>query len=294
MKSLFFILSGLYVFFITGCSTNEREKAILDACKETNFYPNSIVFHDSIDSQESKAIVREQITSLDNAIAAIGDSTIVELLCNSTFTTKQELQNILNIPDYAYLRYSLYGTGVTKYALVPYREDLMGPIIIVDEGWESDIEIQLKEIGYKSVMSDLENIQSLSAEELQAKKADALRHIEEQKTAPRSWQDVALLMQKKGCSIIGIFQGTQAYAGTLAIYSKGGIYYIAPCTISNNPIDFEYADRLRKMNSNSYQYNEPGSDMPEKYVISGSQLISYCYNPDMSEWVNMGSYNKVY
>lgn len=36
------------------------------------------------------------------------------------------------------------------------------------------------------------------------------------------------------------------------------------------------------------------SDMPERYTIIGGELITYCYNPDMGEWVNMGSYYQVY
>lgn len=299
MKKLSFLIFSLVSLLIfCGCSSDERIKAIEDACKEANCNATHIAFLDSIDSQESKAKIKEEIAFIDNIIKETGDSLIVPLLCPNALVVKQQLQKVLELPDYAYLRYKLYvkgdGANYDMYALVPYREDLMGEIKIVDYMWESDIEFQHKQIAINSVRYDLENLLSYSPEERLKRKNEMIIYNEKQKNAPKSWQDVANVMKKKGCSVIGIYQGTQQYAGTLAIYSKGGTYYIAPCSISSEPVDYESADNLRKLNSNSYQHNEPGSDMPEKYVINGSQLISYCYNPDMGEWVNMGSYKKIY
>lgn len=304
MKFHFIYPTILLVSVLASCShqaVDENEQAIRDVCKNEQLILHSIAFLDTIDSNISRERIHDDIDSLSKAIESVGDSSLISILYPTSFKQKRELENLLSLDDYAYLRYKINvsntnGYNINKYALVPFREDLMGPIKLVDEDYEFPIDFQTKEseMILKTVLEYLTLLQSKSAEELEDMKNKALLQIEEARNAPSSWSDVAKWMQKRGCTVVGIFQGTQAYSGTLTIYSKGGTYYIASCSISCNPVDFEYADILRKLNSYTYQHNEPGSDMPEKYVINGSLLISYCYNPDMNEWVNMGSYHKQY
>ncbi len=317
-RSILSILFICTLIIIESCSSGEYDKAIKDACAQVNCTAHNIEFVDSIDNQSTKEQVLQYITSIDNTVAAIGDSALVEFLCPEASITKHTLEKIRDLGDYAYLKYrveaSTNGIHTIKYALVSYREDLMAPVKIVDEYYQSDMDIQLKDCEYsvKSLIDELTLLKSKTPEELQQMKYEKEQRIEKQRKAnqaqlatqkkaederrdaPSSWEDVAQWMRKKGYSVIGIYKGNGAYAGTLILYKKGRNTYLSTCSLSNNPVDFEFANRLRKLNSTTYQYNEPGSDMPEKYIVNGGELISYCYNPDMSEWVNMGSYYQVY
>lgn len=317
-KFIYSFFAFCTIFFTASCSSGEYDKAIKDACEQVNCTAHNIVFVDSIDNNSTKEQVLQYIASIDSAVVAIGDSALVEFLCPEASTTKQNLEKIRDLGDYAYLRFKVDATSngriLTKYALVSYREDLMRPIKIVDEDYQSDMEFQLKdsEFSIKSTIEDLKNLQSKTPEELLQMKVEKEQRIEEQRkadeerweaqkkaeeerrNAPSSWEGVAQWMKKKGCSVVGIFKSNGGYGGALTIYKRGGGTYIASCSLSATPVDFQFADNLRKVSGSTYQHNEPGSDMPERYTISGGELITYCYNPDMGEWVNMGSYYQVY
>lgn len=307
-KALISLFCIFCVFYLACCSTSdEHEKEIKDACKSASIILNRIEFVDSIDSQATKEKIKRHINSIDSAVYAIGDSTLVSFLYPSAYDVKRELGRILALDDYAYLRYKVYGItngySVEKYALISYQDSLICPVKIVDINDETELDFQLKECEYSftSVMEYLSVLSSKSEDELQEMREEKLKSIEEQRkadeerrNAPKSWDEVAMWMKKKGYTIIGIYKGALAYAGTLVLYKKGSSTYLSSCSISSNPVDFEFANKLTKLNSNTYQYNEPGSDMPERYVISGSELVTYCYNPDVYEWVNMGSYHQIY
>ena len=317
-KEFFRLIAFCALLFATSCSTGEYDNAIKDACKEANCNAYDIEFVDSIDNNIIKRKVQQYIASIDSAIISIGDSALVEFLCPKASTIKKNLIMISNLSDYAYLRFRVEATrdsrNITKYALVSYREDLMYPIKIVDEDYLPEMDYQLKksETSVKSLLNNLNLLKSKTPEERLQMKVEKEKHIEEQRIAklkkleeqkkieeerryaPKSWEDVAQWMKKKGCSVVGIFKSNSRYGGTLCIYKRGGGTYLSVCSICNKPIDFQFADKLRKVGSNAYQHNEPGSDMPERFIISSGELISYCYNPDMGEWVYMDSYYQVY
>ncbi len=117
---------------------------------------------------------------------------------------------------------------------------------------------------------------------------------EEVRPRSLSWKDVVASLGKS-YKVIGIY--TMWQGGTelnVIVYRKGGRYYISNCKKELSPFNHEYAESLVKKSSTTYVHNEPGSDMPEKFVIADGALRSYCYNPDMYEWVAMGEYWKVY
>lgn len=70
------------------------------------------------------------------------------------------------------------------------------------------------------------------------------------------------------------------------------------CSFSRNPIDDDSIMRLKKKGGNTFEYNQEGSDMPERYKINKQgNMDSYTFNPDGPygpEWVYMGSYTKIY
>lgn len=108
-----------------------------------------------------------------------------------------------------------------------------------------------------------------------------------------SWHDVAQIVGKH-FKVIGIYKGTMASAPTLILYKKDSRTYLTTCHMSEEPIHHEFAYQLRKLSSTTYQYSEPGDDMPERFVVDGNTLETYTYNPDMGEWVFMGDYWQVY
>lgn len=114
------------------------------------------------------------------------------------------------------------------------------------------------------------------------------------KSTINSWSEVVSKLNKS-YKVIGIYTLTQGgHDFTLIIYKKSGKYYISHCKMSDNPFEHENSDLLKKISSNTYIYNDPGSDMPEKYIINNGELDSYAYNPDVGEWVEMGTYWQVY
>lgn len=309
-----FAITFCIVLLAVSCSEGEHDQEIKNACRACYIICDDIEFVDSIESQATKNIIQQYIDSIDNAIVSIGDSSTVELLCPEASTCKSELADLLCLDDYAYLRYRVYSRAGDKYALVSYRPELIHPTKIVDTNYRPDIECRLKdeEPNLRKLFNQINMLQSKSEEELLQMRTERLRDIEaihkaeeeraaterkaeeERRNAPTTWDGVAQWMKKKGCSVIGIFKSNGGFGGVLAIYRKGGGTYIASCSLDSSPVDFEYADNLRKVGSNTYQHNEPGSDMPERYTINDGELTTYCYNPDMGEWVNMGSYYQVY
>ena len=109
-----------------------------------------------------------------------------------------------------------------------------------------------------------------------------------------SWNEVVSKLDKS-YKVIGIYTMTQGgHEFPLIIYKKNSKYYINHCEMSEKPFEHENSDLLKKISSKTFMHNEPGSDMPEKYIINNGELDSYAYNPDVSEWVEMGTYWQVY
>ncbi|MBQ0057746.1 MAG: hypothetical protein KBT20_08830 [Bacteroidales bacterium] len=301
----FFAFVSLYVF--VGCSQGEPNESIIKACKEKNIVVDRIVFQDTIKSEDVKSGIQELISYFDGPIECTEDSGLIKVICPEAFKIRDALEKMLSYNDYAYLRYKVYGKynehPTEVYALVSYIDSLIYPIKVVNEWDEVDIVNELNTIR-PSALSAIEKVNSLlskSHEELQAiadgkiQEAEMLRESKLERTnRPTTWEDVAILMKEKGCTSITIYKGMDAYAGTLAFYKKNGNAYLAACSLSDYPVDFEYSDKLKKINGNTYIFSEPGSDMPEKFVFNGTELITYCYNPEAGEWVNMGSYYQVY
>jgi hypothetical protein len=114
---------------------------------------------------------------------------------------------------------------------------------------------------------------------------------ESEESTISTWSDVADILNKK-YKVKGIWTPTKNYSSNLVIYSKKGKYYLSECEISENPLSDSEQMRLTKK-GNTFMYKGDG-DMPEKFIINGNQLDSYTYNPDVSEWVYMESYQNVY
>ncbi len=301
----FFAFVSLYL--ISSCSQGEPNESIIKACKENNIVVDRIVFQDTIKSEDVKSGIRDLISYFDGPIECIEDSGLIRVICPEAFKIRDALDKMLSYSDYAYLRYRVYGKynghPTESYALVSYVDTLIYPVKIVNEWDEVDIVNELNTIK-PSALSAIEKVSSLlskSHQELQAiadgkkQEAEMLRESNLEKTnRPTTWEDVAILMKKKGCTSIAIYKGMDAFAGTLAFYKKNGNAYLAACSLSDYPMDFEFSDKLKKINGNTYLFSEPGSNMPEKFVFNGSELITYCYNPEVGEWVNMGSYFQTY
>ena len=69
------------------------------------------------------------------------------------------------------------------------------------------------------------------------------------------------------------------------------------CKLDKEPINDGNEMLLKKKSNNIFEYNEEGSDMPERFAIKGNHLYTYTFNPDSPygpEWVFMGSYTNIY
>lgn len=296
--------------------SGEYDDAICKAFIDVGYQVYNIEFIDTIDNNHTKTKIEKFIKSIDDVLDSINDPDLIVSYCPEAFQIKAKLKQILDPSDFSYLRYKVHAsykgerTKIVKYALVSCCKDTVTPIKIVNEHFDSDMYVKLQEIkpSVKSLLEALSIFRTKSKKELQQAKEEKLqiqrkvhkeelalqkKHEEEILNTPSSWDDVTKWVQKKGCTVMGIYKGNLAYSATLILYKKDGYTYLCTCSIDKNPVDFDYAYKLKKINSNTYQYNEPGSDMPERFKICDDVLISFCFNPDINQWVNMGTYEKI-
>ena len=164
------------------------------------------------------------------------------------------------------------------------------PILLVSCGGQTPSRHETDSVSIKSTPQSLNTLQDTSSVNV----TEELPQENVSQTSINSWNEIMSKLDKS-YKVIGIFTMTQGgHEFPLIIYKKNGKYYINHCEMSEKPFEHENSDFLKKLSSNTFMHNEPGSDMPEKYIINNGELDTYAYNPDVGEWVEMGTYWQVY
>lgn len=285
---------------------------------------DTIVFEESFDTKIVKDSLALFLSKIDNGIKTIGDSEVVNVLIPNISYVREKITRIIQLEEIKLDEedsYKLYRIKTTYRTDKSCKKEFFAiirntDIIISLNEPENDFAVQYKEVKSEinNVMYSVETLSQkdhstltkLKNEELKkqelariaAEKAEKKRLAEIERNRIPDWDEVASIIKRKtGGKVIGIWNNGPYIATVL--YNRGGRVCMRHCQKSKEPLSPNgYEMRLRKISRNTYQYNEEGSDMPERFVINEyGDLDTYCYNPDGpygGEWVGMGSHTRVY
>lgn len=330
MKKIIFI--SLLLYTATSClrkdslhyePKTEDEKAICELFWfNANYYDikdivkvrtiNNAEYMDSIDIFNRKIEEYKKI---------INDSSVIALLVPEESEVNYGSENYIFLVKHEYIEYKIETIPKDKgeekkdfFTLISHENGVTITSPIVDK--INDLELianfNTLKVRYNNVLNKLEGLTHkpkdelalMCKEEKERQKAAEKARIEAEKQAEAnkpisSWNDVADIINNTTGKVIGIWRNrTGGMEMTLVIYQKKGTYYMSYCEFSKNPINEDSSMRLRKKSNSTFEYNQEGSDMPERFTINNSgDLEISTFNPDSPygpEWVDMGTYTKVY
>lgn len=330
-KKKIVLLSVLLYFTVSCVNTNtssegEVEDVIREEFSYNDFYYiiKDIVKVRTLSNVSYMDTISTFAKRIEEYKKVINDSSVISLLVPELSSINSENEIYMFQTKQEFTEYKI--VAISKFEKIKDQDFFTlvsqtdGPITaspLVEKFEELDLvkDFNILKTRYNNVLTKLEALTHKTKEELAlmckeekerqetariaAEKARAeAERIEAEKNKPiNSWKDVAEIINKK-VKLLGIWEDRRDYGLTIAMYQKGNNYYWTICEMSKNPLDWNNETQIFKKKNSTYIWKHEGSDMPEKYVISGKKMNYYVFNPDApgisGEWVYMGTYTKIY